>query len=299
MLSILIPTYNYNVYPLVFQIEKQALKLNFKFEIICIDDGSNSSLNFENEKINSLTYCRFVSAKANVGLSSNRNALAQASKYDFLLFIDGDSLLLNDTFLSNYLNNIHKDIDIIYGGRVHPEHVDSSKKKLRWKYGKCVEDKTALHRSEQIYKTLMFNNTLISKACFNKILFDSILKKYGHEDTLFAYQVAQLNLKVKHIENPVLHGDIDNTDIFIKKTEDGINNLIYIYNSRKIDIKFIKILKYYFLIKKYNLNTPLAFLFKTIKPLLLENLNSSNPSLFLFNVYKLGYLSSIKNYPID
>ena len=38
MISILIPCYDYNAYPLVSILEKQALILNIDFEIICIDD---------------------------------------------------------------------------------------------------------------------------------------------------------------------------------------------------------------------------------------------------------------------
>ena len=44
MISILIPCYDYDAYPIVSKIEKQALILNIDFEIICIDDGSFLSL---------------------------------------------------------------------------------------------------------------------------------------------------------------------------------------------------------------------------------------------------------------
>ena len=42
MISILIPCFDYNAYPLVSVLEKQALMLKIDFEIICIDDGSFS-----------------------------------------------------------------------------------------------------------------------------------------------------------------------------------------------------------------------------------------------------------------
>lgn len=41
MLSILIPTYNYNVVPLVLELQKQCLEYKIHFEIIVFDDGSN------------------------------------------------------------------------------------------------------------------------------------------------------------------------------------------------------------------------------------------------------------------
>ena len=80
MLSILIPTYNYNVYPLAYQLEQQACASNIIFEIICFDDGSTSKLNLENEKINTLKNSKFIALKKNIGLSNNRNKLAESAE---------------------------------------------------------------------------------------------------------------------------------------------------------------------------------------------------------------------------
>lgn len=60
MLSILIPTYKYNTYPLVQELESQALKAIIPFEMICFDDGSFSVLKKENQKINTLINCCFI-----------------------------------------------------------------------------------------------------------------------------------------------------------------------------------------------------------------------------------------------
>ena len=60
MLSVLIPTYNYNAFELVNELHKQLLKSEVLFEIICIDDGSKSTLNQQNEKINDLPNARLV-----------------------------------------------------------------------------------------------------------------------------------------------------------------------------------------------------------------------------------------------
>ena len=40
MLSILIPTYNYNVFPLAQSIHKQCSDIDIDFEIIVLDDAS-------------------------------------------------------------------------------------------------------------------------------------------------------------------------------------------------------------------------------------------------------------------
>ncbi|MBZ4042527.1 glycosyltransferase family 2 protein [Flavobacterium hibisci] len=293
MLSILIPTYNYNVYNLVLELHKQCMELGIIFEIIVIDDGSNSQTNETNNHINLLKNSTFIPLNKNIGLSSNRNLLASNTNYENLLFIDGDSVIINPNYIKNYINAI-QDFDIIYGGRVHPETVDYSKQKLRWKYGRMVEDKTALQRNSALYKTLMFNNTLIKKSRFNEIKFDSNLIKYGHEDTLFAYQVSLLQFKVKHIDNAIEHGHIDESKVFISKIKNGLDNLISIDESNKIDPDFVKILKLYHFLKKYNLNFALNVFYKLLNKIIHRQLISKNPSLFLFNLYRIGYVCTLK-----
>lgn len=293
MLSILIPVYNYNVSPLVEALHKQCLESKIEFEILCQDDGSNSELNKDNEKINLLENCFFISLSKNVGLSSNRNLLASRAKHSYLLYIDGDSIVINKNYIQNYLNNIQSS-DIVYGGRIHPVTVASAEQKLRWKYGKLIEDKTASQRNLATYKTLMFNNTLIKKKCINQIKFDSSLTKYGHEDTLFAYEVSKSNFKVKHIDNGIEHGDIDESKIFISKVKNSLNNLILLDKENKIDPSFVKILGFYCSLKKYKLVFPGSLFFKIFNKVLFKQLCTQNPSLFLFNLYRISYICSLK-----
>ncbi|RZJ74146.1 MAG: glycosyltransferase, partial [Flavobacterium sp.] len=197
MLSILIPTYNYNVFPLVSSLYGLCAESGTAFEIIVCDDGSGSPLNNENEKINTLPNGRFIALQNNVGLSENRNTLAREAQYENLLFIDGDSIIIEPKFIINYLNSLENS-DVVYGGRVHPEKIDSPTRMLRWRYGREVEDKVAEERNKKVYRSLLFNNALIKKEAFNKIKFDPELRQYGHEDTLFAYHASLLKLRVTH-----------------------------------------------------------------------------------------------------
>ncbi len=288
MLSILIPTCNYNVYPLACQLEKQALNTNITFEIICFDDGSQSSANIENEKINQLNHSKFIALSDNIGLSNNRNALAKASKYEYLLFIDGDSILLDNKFILRYTKVLESNPDVIYGGRIHPDSVEPNRK-LRWKYGKFIEDKSASIRKKNPYKTLMFNNTLIKKNCFNAIKFNPEIKKYGHEDTLFAYEVSLAKLKVNHIDNPIIHGDIDINSLFIKKTILGLDNLIIIEKKKLINKDFVRLLYWHNKIKHLKIDYFFIIFYKLFNSSLKKNLNSKTPSLYLFSIFKMCY----------
>ncbi|MGZ0014899.1 glycosyltransferase family 2 protein [Yeosuana sp. AK3] len=292
MLSILIPTYHYNVYPLACQLEKQALKAQIEFEIICIDDGSNSKINIENNKINNLQNSKFIAREKNVGLSNNRNALAKASNYENLLFIDGDSLLIDADYLKNYLIAIKKNTGVIYGGRIHPKNVEPNRK-LRWKYGIYREDRLASKRNENKYKSVLFNNTLIKKSLFDEIGFDKNIVQYGHEDTIFAYHLFKMKASITHIDNPVLHGDVDLNLVYFNKTINGLENLNFIYNTRLIDPDFITFLKIFNQLNTYKLNYLLALSHKLFFPLFKLNLTSKKPSLFLFDLFRLSYFCYI------
>ncbi|MDC1200213.1 glycosyltransferase, partial [bacterium] len=68
MLSILIPTYNYNTLKLVKNLQLQGVKSNINFEILVLDDASNDAQSkVAHEKISTLDYCSFFENKKNIG----------------------------------------------------------------------------------------------------------------------------------------------------------------------------------------------------------------------------------------
>lgn len=292
MLSILIPTYNYNVYPLARQLEQQAINEGINFELICFDDGSNSVLNIENEKINNLTNCKFVAIKQNVGPSKNRNALVEVSIYEYVLFIDGDSLLPDDKFIKRYIDGLKIDIDVIYGGTVYLKNI-KQKQKLRWKYGVKREALTAQEREKELFKCLLFNNTIVRKYFFQTLGFEKSITQYGHEDTIFAFDLQKHNASLKHINNPVIHYGIDSNISFINKTKYSLENLNSIYKTHLIDSNFITFLRIFIKLKRFKLNYLLAFIHKIFYPFFKYNLISKNPSLLIFDLFRLSYFCHI------
>lgn len=296
MLSVLIPTYNYDVTNLVNSLHQQLITSKIPFEILVFDDGSNSELNTKNDELNALSSTTFKSLIKNVGLSNNRNLLAEASQFDYLLFIDGDSLIISDHYIANYLNSITPEFAIIYGGRIHPEEVPNNRR-LRWKYGKQREDLTAKQRAQHPYKFIFCNNTLMTKTVLNSIGFEKTLNQYGHEDTLFAYQASLLNTPILHINNPILHGDVDFNDVFLSKTKKGLQNLNYIYKSGLIPASFIPFLDYFTTLKKLKLNYVLAFLYYLINPIAKYFLKTKQASLYLFDLFRISYFCHINLKP--
>ena len=292
MLSILITIYNYNLYPLVQELHKQCLSCNIEFEILTQDDASNSIYNTENEKINSLSNCSFFVLEKNVGYRENKNILAQKSKFDLLLILDGDCKIENPNFIKDYLENI-EGFDGVYGGRVHPEKPFSPEQTLRWKYGKFMEDQSVSSRMQNTYRSFLFNNTLIRKEVFNQIKFDSSFKKYGHDDTLFSYELKKLNAKLKHIENPVIHDDIDTNIVFYNKMKGSLENLYFLYSNKLIESYHSKMITLFEKLKTFYLVKPISLIYLILNPIIEKNLTGNNPKLFCFNVFRLGYFCKL------
>ena len=64
MLSILIPTYNYECLGLVEELHRQAQTLSFPVEIFIADDSSKEEMKRNNRKINRLNNCMLIPFKA-------------------------------------------------------------------------------------------------------------------------------------------------------------------------------------------------------------------------------------------
>ena len=137
----------------------------------------------------------------------------------------------------------------------------------------------------------MTNNFLIKKELFQNIRFDERLTKYGHEDTLFGLELAKRGITITHIENPVLNGDIETNEEFLKKTEAGIGNLVKILEFTENDSKIkenISLLQTY---QKILWAKPiLKPIFKWTNPIIRKKLSKGESSVALFNIYKLGFL---------
>ena len=88
MISILIPSYNYNTLPLVEELHSQAILENVVFEIIVQDDASPENANKQiNSEINKIANCRFERNKVTLGRGQNRNSLVAKANYSWLLFL--------------------------------------------------------------------------------------------------------------------------------------------------------------------------------------------------------------------
>lgn len=293
MISVLIPTYNYNTFQLVKEIHKQLVQSQIAFEIICVDDASLSEFNNNNRLINNLDFSKFEILDQNIGRSKIRNLLASYAKYNWLLFLDADVFPVSKNFIAKYINTISEDMDVICGGIKYCEGKPDNNKVLRWLYGKNREEKPLSERLLKPYHHFFSANFMIQKSILKKIKFNVNLIKYGHEDTLFAFDLRKNKFNVNHIDNSVFHLGIDTNDAFIKKTKESVENIFNLYQKSLINKKDIRLITKFSQLKTLRLSNFYAFIFMLFNKAISRNLQSKTPSLLLFDFYKLGYLCSI------
>ena len=230
MISILIPCYNYNAYNLVCILEKESLTLGIVFEVICIDDASFSNLNETNQKINTLTNCKFFESKKNIGRSANRQLLADKAQYNWLLFVDVDVTPLNSNFIEVYITEMKKEFKVNFD--INYENKTKNLAILRYTFGKSREEIPSEIRNKNPYKYTISSNFLIKKKVFNSINKQIKSNSYG-SDYLFGALLKNNFISINHIDNEATHHGLDENSKFLIKTKKALQNLYYL-NSNKL-----------------------------------------------------------------
>lgn len=116
MISIIVPVYNSAVF--VRRTIDNLLSQDVDKEIILINDGStDDSLKILNDYAEK-NDCVHVIDKPNGGVSSARNAGLEVAKGEYIIFVDADDLLENDT-LRRALDSYNDEIDGVYFSYKH------------------------------------------------------------------------------------------------------------------------------------------------------------------------------------
>ncbi len=296
MISICIPIYNRPCLELVSQILQQKEIFYSDIEIICIDDGSNQQTKKDNQQLHQLV--TYIELPYNVGRSKIRNKFKEYVKNNWLLFLDCDAIITNSHFLLNYIQTIKSFKTLVICGGTHFLPFNNASN-LCYKYYKSATKKLlAKHRNVNSYAAFMTNNVVIHKSVFDKIQFNKNLTKYGHEDTLFGFELLLNKISVLHIDNQAVCLCDDSNTEFIAKTNEAIVNLIQIekyVNLNKEFINNVSLLNIYYKTKSfYGL-----FVFKALGTLFLNPLKRLLLKGFfntqIFQLYKLLLLVKIKH----
>lgn len=287
MLSVCIPVYNFNVGDLLTALKEQISSTQQAVELIVIDDASSEEFKQLNKNV--VKDINYIELPENIGRAKIRNLFTKYATQPYLLFLDCDALLIHSNFLAVYLAELNNNPEVMCGGRVYPAMCPSSDKKLRWTYGIRQESKSSSERRKHPNRSFMTNNFIIKKTLLEHIRFDESLTQYGHEDTIFGIALAEQNIVIQHIENPILNGDIETNKVFLTKTDEAIDNLVQIYLSAQLNTKIvehIQLLRFY--VRYRPLIMLLRPLFLLIEKRLRRLLEKNSSSLKLFHLYKLS-----------
>ena len=296
MLSILIPVYNYDVNTLVLELKRQCDDCAIEYEIAVYDDASDES--YRKKKTHGHAgNIRFKQLEKNAGRAAIRNMMASEAKYENLLFMDCDSDVVNDNYIKNYIIYCDKN-QVVCGGRVYSAIPPFDKKKLlRWKTGKKKEEIDATERNKNPYRSFMTNNFLVPKNIMLTNPFDENITGYGHEDTLFGFQLKRKKVKVIHVDNPLSHSGLEDAEEFLKKTDNATANLWQIWKSKSLtekELREIPLMKTYLSLRKKSGRRITRSLIRSFQKNIRRNLLSENPSVFLFDVYKIEKMLSYR-----
>lgn len=277
MLSILIPVYNCDIRSLASTLSHQIKSLTPPAEIIFLDDGSELRWKKQNREIRHLAGITYEELPENIGRSRVRNRLATLAQYHYLLFLDSDSIIIRDDFVRQYLENCPA-YPVICGGRIFPRDCPGERYRLHWLYG-TKRETLSRHGFQS-------NNFLIDKQLFEKIRFDESLQGYGHEDTLFGYQLSCLDITIHSIDNPVLHGQLEKSDDFLKHQVNALHNLVKL--KRQYPGMETRLLSFINRLDRWGLSNIFVLFYRRWSRQITANLQGADPKLYLLDLLKLG-----------
>ena len=272
----------------------QAEKCSINYEIVVYDDASPLPIE-SNEAINAIPHCSYKMLKKNIGRSSIRNLLAKDASYEYLLFLDADTYPMNNNFIASYIPYIKTQASVVYGGIAYQLEAPEKNKILRWKYGKSREALSVTERKRMPYLRFLTLNFLIKKAVFEKVRFNESIPNSRHEDTLFGQDLKKKKIDVTHINNPVLHHGLENNEEFLEKSIASVAVLIDFLREKLIQAEDVKLTKYACQLEKSGLKRVFLTFYFITKSGIRRNLLSENPSLLLFDLYRLGHFVQLKN----
>ena len=296
MISILIPTHNYNAYPLVNEVHKQAVKLGIDFEILVYDDASTQKIE-ANDLLQNLEGVTYKYFDKNLGRVPMLAELYRDAKYDMVLAFDVDVFFNDRFYLRKLLEEIDKvDADLYYGGTSVPASCPSPDKILRWKFGKQRESPDLAYRKAHPYNTVVCQSITVKRDVFLEFLPELMgVKDYYGLDIYFTYLLKKAGKKIHHFQNPVTHLGFDANASLLQKTKSAIDTYRHLYGNGLIDRAQIKLVSFAEKYSKFGLCPLLRATSFVTLPLIKRNLLSKNPSLTLFDIYKLIYYCQIKS----
>lgn len=293
MLSILIPTYNFDCLPLIRELQDQcetmrASTFEFDYEIVVADDCST-----QKELVEALQTAvsqmgervRCMAFPENVGRAEVRNVLLREARAEWVVLMDSDARVVHHDFIKKYWE-ARMSAAVIVGGILHPSEVARGSE-LRIAYERSFKkERTLSWRRNHPYAHFSVFNLMARKSVLDKFCFDIRCEEYGYEDFFLGIALKEAGVEVSHIDNPLLHTGIDTSEVFLRKTETAVRTLSRLpLNLRRMTGLDEHALR----LKRMHLDRMFLTAFSLIQSTVRKQLLSRKPSIMLLQLYKLFF----------
>lgn len=286
MLSICIPTYNTDCSELLDILAKQIAQLEETVEVLVCDDFSTAYVRNNQEACEQNEFT-FLKIKKNLGRISVRKKLAKISRYNWLLFVDADMLPKTDEYVVKYTNFIKSNkADIAIGGCCYLN--EKKPFNLRLRYGRNREEIIAEKRHLNPYNSILFGNVLIKKELFSEVFDDFKDNAYG-EDIYLSSSLKSLNKDVAHLPNETYHLGLENNREFVKKIQKSGEMHARLDSNSTLDLSHIKLVRTYYLLKRYKLNIMMKLALTITSPFLKTVLYVFGAPILFVDLLRLFY----------
>ncbi len=293
-LSILITNYNEDCRRLIQDLHRMAEAWDGTWEIIIVDDASprTDKTRANADQCSALHGVTYHINETNLGAANCRNMLADMAQGEWLIFIDSDAAVVSDDFISKYWAARHE-ADVIVGGLLHPSANPNPEASLRYKYERNADlHRNVAERNLHPYAKFTAFNIMLKHSVMQQVRFDVQCKEYGYEDALFGVELRQRGISLIHIDNILLHTGLNSNEAFLKRTEISLHTLHKLRTIGKMEGES-RVGNLADRLTSLHLDGMYRLFFRLFKTSMLRNLHSSNPSLTIFSLYKLGYFISI------
>ncbi len=294
-LSILIPVHEYNPTTLLAALHKQCAAQSIAFEIIVFDDGSSfESYNEWKQNHYNIINLHVYRSDKNLGRAGIRNELIKKASFNWLLFLDADTMPCTDTYIQQFIPHLTDINTCVCGGTAYTKTIPDDTQRLRWTYGTAREEISAEKRNLNPFDTFTLNNLLIRKELITKFPLDASITTYGHEDTLLGMTLAAQGTNISHIDNFVYHHGLDSNEVFFEKVKQSIATLVDLYKQNKLPAK-TKLIKLHNTLQMLWLNKFVFVIIKPFVPYLTNKILNPRPSMRAMDLLKLYYFEAYLN----
>jgi len=217
-LSILVPFYRDDASDLLRALDAQ--KIDQSIEILIYDDGTGdadltrtvmSAINTADKP------ARLLTNSQNQGRSAARNALFEAARSNWVLFLDADMLPAQTSFIQTYLTLIRtKSADIIFGGFEVEDQAADNDRNLHRALSQVSDCLSLAERQSAGAQYVASSNLCVRRDVLIAEPFDSGFSGWGWEDSEWAARVSK-RFTLIHADNAAIHLGLETTETLLRR----------------------------------------------------------------------------------